>query len=86
LDAVTAVVSLSVGAVTRQPGFRTSAQSWLASRREEASTVAGIAELLSGQDGQELTSIARNSFHHELADMLRRDDMADITPNPALHR
>jgi len=59
-------------------------QSWLMSNGEAATAAAGVAELLGGEDPEQVLATARKRFLCVSADRLLYDDMKENTPNPAL--
>jgi len=82
--AVQALVSIMLSVVALQMKFIRRWQSWLMSRGQEATAAASLSELLGGRDSELLLVAARTSFLCVSADKLRREDMAESKPNPAL--
>jgi len=63
---------------------RSKLQSWLASRGEDVSGAAGVAELIGRRPMEEVLSTARASFRYISAGMLDKDAMFESKPNAEL--
>lgn len=79
-----AMVHVFCGAFAISPRTRRAARYWLSAYGESRASAAGISELLSDRDADEVLAMAKATFLCVPAHLLREEDMADNKPNPEL--